>query len=242
MIVRILLVEDDPRIVLFVGESLEADGHDVTVARDGEEVFLDARLDACDLVILDLTLPRMDGLEVARRLRASGVTLPLLMLTARARERDTIAGLDAGADDYLTKPFALGELRARVRALLRRDDQFRAHILRAGTLEMDTESRGVRRAGRAIDLSAREYALLEYLLRHKGRVLSRGQLEAAVWRDGDVDSNVVEVYMAYLRRKIDAPSDVPLIHTVRGVGYVVREPEAPALPGVHAPPLPSTGD
>ena len=232
---RILLVEDDPRIVLFVGESLEEDGHDVTVARDGEEVFLAARLDACDLIILDLTLPRMDGLEVARRLRASGVALPLLMLTARARERDTIAGLDAGADDYLTKPFRLGELRARVRVLLRRADQFRARVLRVGTLEMDTRTRAVRRAGRAIDLSAREYALLEYLLHNRGRVLSRAQLEAAVWRDGAVASNVVEVYVAYLRRKIDAPSDARLIHTIRGSGYALREPDAPALPGVHAP-------
>jgi len=228
--VRILLVEDDPRIVLFVGESLEDAGYSVTVARDGEEGFLDARLNGYDLVILDLRLPRLDGLEVARGLRAAGIATPILMLTARAREQDLIAGLDVGADDYLTKPFRLGELRARVRALLRRDSLSHARVMRVGDLELDTATRQVRRAGRAIDLSAREYALLHYLVHHVGQTLTRAQLEGAVWSDSAVGSNVVEVYIGYLRHKIDAPCGTPLIHTVRGVGYALRVPDPVSPP------------
>ena len=221
---RILVVEDDPHIAEIVSDGLTDAGYGVTVARDGEEGFLDARLNTYDLVVLDLTLPRMDGLEVARRLRASGVVTPILMLTARAREGETIAGLDAGADDYLTKPFGLGELLARVRALVRRDAAARARVLRVGNLELDTVTREVRRAGRVVDLSAREYVLLEYLVHHAGQVLTRAQLEGSVWSDSEVGSNVVEVYIGYLRQKLDAPFDAPLIRTVRGVGYTLRAP------------------
>ncbi len=221
---RILVVEDDPHIAEIVSDGLTDAGYGVTVARDGEEGFLDARLNTYDLVVLDLTLPRMDGLEVARRLRASGVVTPILMLTARAHEGETIAGLDAGADDYLTKPFGLGELLARVRALVRRDAAARARVLRVGNLELDTVTREVRRAGRVVDLSAREYVLLEYLVHHAGQVLTRAQLEGSVWSDSEVGSNVVEVYIGYLRQKLDAPFDAPLIRTVRGVGYTLRAP------------------
>jgi len=146
------------------------------------------------------------------------------MLTARAHEGETIAGLDAGADDYLTKPFRLGELLARVRALVRRDAAARARVLRVGDLELDTVTREVRRAGHVVDLSAREYVLLEYLVHHAGQVLTRTQLEGSVWSDSEVGSNVVEVYIGYLRQKLDAPFDAPLIRTVRGVGYTLRAP------------------
>ena len=144
------------------------------------------------------------------------------MLTARAAERDTVAGLDVGADDYLTKPFGLDELLARVRALLRREATTRARVLRVGDLELDTVTREVRRAGRILDLSAREYVLLEYLAHHTGQVFTRAQLEQAVWNGVDVGSNVVEVYISYLRQKIDTPFATALLHTVRGAGYTLR--------------------
>ena len=223
---RILVVEDDPRIVLVVGETLEEAGYGVTVARDGEEGFLDARLNDYDLVVLDVMLPTMDGITVARRLRADGIATPILMLTARDRETDKITGLDVGADDYLTKPFRIGELRARVRALLRREGQSRSSAMCVGDLELDTTTRRVVRAGQIVSLSAREYALLHYLVHHVGQTLTRDQLERTVWGDSAVGSNVVEVYIGYLRHKLDAPFGTPLIHTVRGVGYVLRAPES----------------
>jgi len=221
---RILLVEDDPRIILFVGEALEEAGYSVAVARDGEDGFLDARLNAYDLIMLDLALPTLDGVEVARRLRAAGTTTPILMLTARDRERDKILGLDAGADDYLTKPFRLGELLARVRALLRRDSLARASVMRVGDLTLDTVARRAWRAGREIALSGREYTLLEYLVHHAGQVVTRAELEETVWGESDIGSNVAEVYIGYLRQKIDAPFAAPLLHTVRGIGYTLRGP------------------
>ena len=223
---RILVVEDDPRIVLVVGETLEEAGYGVTVARDGEEGFLDARLNDYDLVVLDVMLPTMDGITVARRLRADGIATPILMLTARDRETDKITGLDVGADDYLTKPFRIGELRARVRALLRRDGLSRSRVMHVGDLELDTATRQVIRAGQIVSLSAREYTLLHYLVHHVGQTLTRDQLERTVWGDSAVGSNVVEVYIGYLRHKLDAPFGTPLIHTVRSVGYVLRAPES----------------
>ena len=221
---RILVVEDDLHIATIVSDGLRDAGYDVTVATDGADGVLDARLNSYDLVVLDLTLPTLDGIEVARRLRTAGIATPLLMLTARATERDTIAGLDAGADDYLTKPFGLDELRARVRALLRREDAAWARVLRVGDLELDAVTREARRAGRPVDLSAREYMLLEYLAQHAGQVLTRAQLERAVWSEITVGSNVVEAYISHLRRKIDTPFATPLIHTVRGAGYTLRPP------------------
>jgi DNA-binding response OmpR family regulator len=221
---RILVVEDDVRIAGFVAEGLEESGYHVTVARDGEEGFLDARYNAYDLIVLDLMLPKIEGLEVARKLRAAGTATPILMLTARDAERDKIRGLDVGADDYLTKPFSFGEFLARVRALLRRDTLLRSSTMRVGDLEVDTAAHQVRRRGRDIALSAREYTLLEYLVHHAGQVVTRDQLAEHVWSDAMVESNVIDVYVRYLRQKVDAPFGTPLIHTVRGVGYTLRAP------------------
>jgi len=218
------VVEDDPRIAAFVAQGLRESGYSVVVARDGEEGFLDARLNDYDLIVLDLMLPTMDGLEVARRLRAARKAMPILMLTARDTEADKITGLDVGADDYLTKPFAFGEFLARARALLRRDTLTRASVMRVGDLELDTAARRVSRAGRDIALSAREYTLLEYLMHHAGQVVTREQMIAHVWSDAEVESNVIDVYVRYVRQKVDAPFDVGLIQTVRGVGYTLRAP------------------
>jgi DNA-binding response OmpR family regulator len=221
---HILIVEDDARIAEFVTKGLEESGYHVTVARDGEAGFLDARYNAYDLIVLDLMLPKLDGIEVARKLRAAGKATPILMLTARDTEKDRILGLDVGADDYLTKPFSFGEFLARVRALLRRDTLLRSSVMRVGDLELDTAARQVRRHGRAITLSAREYALLEYLVHHAGQVVTREQLAEHVWSDAEVESNVIDVYVRYVRQKVDTPFEEPLIHTVRGVGYTLRAP------------------
>ncbi len=221
---HILVVEDDARIAAFIEKGLVESGYTVAVARDGEEGFLDARLNDYDLIMLDVMLPKLDGFEVARRLRAARKATPILMLTARDSERDKIQGLDIGADDYLTKPFSFGEFLARVRALLRRDTLTRAGVMRVGDLDLDTAARHVRRAGRDIALSAREYALLEYLVHHAGQTVTREQLAAHVWSDAEVESNVIDVYVRYLRQKVDAPFGAGLIQTVRGVGYTLREP------------------
>ena len=221
---HILVVEDDLRIAAFVTRGLEESGYTVTVAHDGEEGFLDARYNDYDLIVLDLMLPKIDGIEVACRLRTAGCATPILMLTARDTERDKIRGLDVGADDYLTKPFSFGEFLARVRALLRRDTLTRSSLMRVGDLELDTAAHEVRRRGRDIALSAREYALLEYLVHHAGQVVTREQLAAHVWSDTEVESNVIDVYVRYVRQKVDAPFGQPLIQTVRGVGYTLRAP------------------
>ena len=221
---HILVVEDDARIARFVTKGLEESGYNTTVAQDGEEAFLAARYNDYDLIVLDLMLPKMDGIEVARKLRAAGKATPILMLTARDTEGDKIRGLDVGADDYLTKPFSFGEFLARVRALLRRDTLTRASLMRIDDLELDTVARQVRRGGRDVALSAREYALLEYLVHHAGQVLTREQLAVHVWSDAEVESNVIDVYVRYLRQKVDVPFGAPLIHTVRGVGYTLRAP------------------
>jgi DNA-binding response OmpR family regulator len=221
---HILLVEDDPRIAAFITRGLEESGYTATVAHDGEDGFLAARYNDYDLIVLDLMLPKMDGIEVARKLRAAGKATPMLMLTARDTERDKVRGLDVGADDYLTKPFSFGEFLARVRALLRRDALTRASIMRIDDLELDTVARQVRRGGQDVALSAREYALLEYLVHHAGQILTREQLAAHVWSGAEVESNVIDVYVRYLRHKVDAPFGKPLIQTVRGVGYTLRAP------------------
>lgn len=221
---HILLVEDDQRIAEFVEKGLRESGYTVAVVHDGEDGYLDALLNDYDLLVLDLMLPGMDGLEIARKLRAARKTTPILMLTARDREQDKIAGLDTGADDYLTKPFSFGEFLARVRALLRRETMTRSSVMRVGDLELDTAARRARRADQDLALSAREYALLEYLVHHAGQVVTRDLLAEHVWTDSEVESNVIDVYVRYLRNKVDAPFGVPLIHTVRGVGYTLRAP------------------
>jgi two-component system OmpR family response regulator len=221
---RILVVEDDTRIAGFLKKGLEESGYQVVVADNGEDGFLDARLNPYDLMVLDLMLPAMDGIEVARKLRAAGKTLPILMLTARDTEADTIQGLDAGADDYLTKPFSFGEFLARVRALLRREALSRSSVMQVGDLEVDTAGHRVYRGGQEIELSGREYALLEFLIHRTGQIVTRDQLREHVWGDSDVLSNVVDVYIGYLRQKIDSASTRQLIQTVRGMGYTLRSP------------------
>ena len=217
---RVLVVEDEPGIAQFVRQGLSEAGYAVDVARDGRE-GLDYALSAeYDLLILDILLPMMDGLCLLRELRNQGIKAPVLLLTARDRIEDRVTGLDAGADDYLVKPFAFSELLARLRALLRRPALQVDTVLCIGDLEMDTARREVRRAGRLIELSPREFMLLEYLMRHPGQVLTRTQIAEHVWNfDFYSNSKVVDIYIGYLRRKVDRGFAQPLLHTLRGVGY-----------------------
>jgi len=217
---RILAVEDEPGIAQFVRQGLSEAGYAVDVARDGEEGLDYALAAEYDAIVLDVLLPRMDGLSLLRELRDRSIKTPVLLLTARDTVDDRVQGLDAGADDYLVKPFAFPELLARIRALLRRPPLQADTVLRVDDLEMDTARREVRRAGRTIELSPREFALLEYLMRHPRQILTRTQIAEHVWNfDFYNESNVVDVYIGYLRRKVDRGFDQPLIHTVRGVGY-----------------------
>jgi DNA-binding response OmpR family regulator len=220
---RIVVIEDDERIASFVARGLSAQGHQVITAATGEDGLILATEPDVELVILDLSLPDIDGTLVLARLRATRGLPPVLVLTARDSIADKVDVLDHGADDYMTKPFSLDELLARVRVLGRRADQPSAsHIERAG-LVLDLGARRATREGRTIELSAREFALLAYLMRHAGQVLSRVQILAAVWEyDFDPRSNVVDVYIRYLRTKVDAPGEPSLIETVRGSGYRFR--------------------
>jgi DNA-binding response OmpR family regulator len=218
---RILVVEDERKVAAFIRQGLAEEGHAVEVAADGA-----AALDAVeagppfDLVVLDVMLPRRDGLSVLRDLRARRIQSPVLLLTARDGVADKVAGLDAGADDYLVKPFAFEELLARVRALLRRGRVGAEPVLRLADLSLDPATRIVTRGRRRISLTAREYALLEYFLRNAGRVLTRPMITQHVWGlDFDPESNIVDVYVGYLRRKIDADGEPRLVQTVRGAGY-----------------------
>jgi heavy metal response regulator len=225
--VRILVVEDDRKVARFVRQGLCEEGHAVEIAADGVEA-LDFVLTepAYDLIILDVMLPGQDGFGVLKTLRAHKVAAPVLILTARDSVPDRVAGLDLGADDYLTKPFAFEEFLARVRALLRRRDVVRAPILTIDDLIVDPATRRVTRGERRIDLTARQYALLEYFLRNIGRVLSRQMIAQHVWGLGfDAESNVIDVYVGYLRRKIDRERERRLLHTVRGAGYVLQVEE-----------------
>jgi len=222
---RILVVEDERKVASFIQRGLEAEAHQVDVAHDGETGLTRALDGQYDLLVLDVMLPGRDGLSVLRELRARRRQLPVLLLTARAGVTDKVAGLDGGADDYLTKPFEVAELLARVRALLRRGTPAPA-VLAVADLRLDPSTRTVTRAGRPIELTAREYALLEYFLRNAGRVLSRALIAQHVWGVSfDTFTNVIDVYVNYLRRKIDADFEPRLIHTVRGAGYVLRGPE-----------------
>ena len=221
---RVLVVEDERKVANFIRQGLEEEGHTVEVAEDGAEA-LDRLLAGLpyDLVVLDVMLPRRDGLSVLKALRDNRVSTPVLLLTARDGVADKVAGLDLGADDYLTKPFAFDEFLARVRALLRRQAGQAAPALRLEDLTLDPATRGVSRGGRPITLTTREFALLEYFMRNIGRVLIRPMIAEHVWGvDFDRESNVIDVYVGYLRRKIDGPGERPLLHTVRGAGYVLR--------------------
>ncbi len=221
---RILVVEDNRQLVDTLKRGLEENGYVVDTATDGESALEKAASREYDLLLLDRMLPRVSGDEVCRRIRGEGSTLPILMLTARVTVGERVSGLDLGADDYLTKPFVFAELLARMRALLRRPQATTPALIRIEDLELDPASHLVRRANRRIALSAREFSLLEYLLRNAGRVLSRGAILDHVWGDEQsAASNIVDVYINYLRRKIDIRREPKLIHTVRGVGYVLRK-------------------
>lgn len=220
---RILLVEDDRKVASFIRRGLAEEGYAVDVASDGE-TGLAMGLDRLhDVIILDVMLPGKPGFQVVRELRQAKVSTPVLLLTAREAVEDKVQGLDAGADDYLTKPFAFAELLARVRALLRRGTAARPPVLRVADLTLDPATRTVSRGGEAIPLTNREFALLEYLMRGAGRVLTRTMIAEHVW-DYSFDSttNVIDVYVNYLRKKVDAGRERKLIHTVRGVGYVLK--------------------
>jgi two-component system response regulator MprA len=224
--VRILVVDDEPHVREAVDRALRLDGYQVQLAADGREA-LDALADSApDAVVLDLLMPRVDGLEVCRRLRAAGDRTPVLVLTARDAVTDRVRGLDAGADDYLVKPFALDEMRARLRALLRRTGASeRGERLRYADLELDAGEHTVRRGGRPIELTRMEFLLLELLMRHPRQVLTRTQIFENVWGyDFGPSSNSLEVYVGYLRRKMEAEGEPRLLQTVRGVGYVLRGP------------------
>ena len=223
---RILLVEDEKDLAMIVKQGLEEEGYVVEVAHDGEEGLYMAENYAADVVILDIMLPKLDGLSVLTSMRKKGINTPVLMLTARDALLDKIKGLDTGADDYLTKPFVFGELLARIRSLIRRKTTVKEAVIRIADLEIDTASHEVKRGGQSIQLSAKEYALLEYLAYKKNAVVSRSDIVEHIYHeDSDMDSNVVDVYINYLRNKVDKGFDKKLIQTVRGAGYILKEEE-----------------
>jgi two-component system copper resistance phosphate regulon response regulator CusR len=219
---RILLVEDEPAAAQMVAKGLREQAYAVDLASDGESALYQASINDYDLILLDINLPGKNGLEVCRELRAQGAIVPVLMLTARDAVQDRIAGLDTGADDYLTKPYAFNELLARVRALMRRGPALTSDTITLGDLVMDKKSRKVTRAGTAIELTAKEYALLEYLLRRADEVVGRADIAEHVWDENfDPFSNLIEVYIQRLRRKIDDNHSKKLLRTRRGEGYVL---------------------
>ena len=223
---RVLVVEDEEKLAAFVKRGLEQSSSSVDVAPTGEAALDFLATAEYDLVVLDVMLPGISGLDVVREVRRRKIEVPVLALTARGELDDRIEGLDAGCDDYLAKPFAFQELLARVRALLRRATTVRLPILQYRDLVLDPATRTVTRGGRRIELTNKEYALLEYLMRYPEQVLTRNTLLEQVWGyDFETQSNVLEVYMNFLRKKIDAKADRKLLHTVRGVGYVLREEE-----------------
>ena len=223
---RILVVEDDPKAARFLKQGLEEEGHAVDVAADGEQGAQLGHLNPYDLIVLDIQLPRKDGLELSRELRRLGVETPILMLTGRDTTQDVVRGLDAGADDYLTKPFAFDELLARVRALTRRQATGVSGVLRYDDLELDRLRGAVTRGGRPLDLSPREFRLLEYFLLHPEELVGRAALLQQVWQMSfDPETNVVEAHMSNLRRKLEEGGRTRLIQTIRGSGYMLRAGE-----------------
>jgi len=221
---RVLVVDDEPPVRTALERALRLAGYDVALAEGGERALREVAAAAPDAIVLDVLMPGLDGLEVCRRIRAAGDTTPILMLTARDAVSDRVAGLDAGADDYLVKPFALDELLARLRALLRRTSPVGGKILRFADLTLDPATREVRRGDRAIDLTRTEFHLLELFMRNPRRVLTREVILEQVWGfNFGPASNSLDVFAGYLRRKTEAGGEPRLIHTVRGVGYVLRE-------------------
>ena len=225
---RVLVVEDERKIARVLASALQGEHYDVVVAATGEDGFFRANAEAFDLVVLDVMLPGRSGFEILQALRQRHIETPVLLLTARDGVDDRVLGLDLGADDYLVKPFALPELMARIRALLRRGRPSEAFRLKAGDLDLDLVTRRAVRGERLLDLTTREFELLEYLLRHQGHLVSREMLAREVWREprrATPIDNVIDVQMARLRKKVDADTRDRLIHTVRGVGFVLREGE-----------------
>lgn len=221
---RIILVEDEKSLASVIKKGLEENGYSVDMAHDGEEGLYMAENYPADVIILDIMLPIMDGLTILKKLRAQDIKTPVLMLTAKDTVPDKIKGLDTGADDYLTKPFDFTELLARIRALMRRSGEVKESLIHVGDLEIDTATHEVKRGEKIILLSAREYALLEYLAYRKGHVVSRFDITEHIYNEEfDLDSNVVDVYINFLRKKIDKDFNTKLIHTVRGAGYILKE-------------------
>jgi two-component system, OmpR family, copper resistance phosphate regulon response regulator CusR len=221
---RILVIEDEKKIAEFLRRGLREEGYTVDTAGDGEAGFSLTADHDYDLIILDLMLPKIDGLSLCRRLREEKSAVPILMLTAKDTVQDKVTGLDAGADDYLTKPFAFEELLARTRALLRKKNATSpSTTLRIGDLEVDLLAHTVTRAGRAIELTTREFALLEYLMQHSGTIITRTMIAEHVWDvNFDTSTNIIDVYINYLRNKVDRGFEKQLIHTIRGRGYLLK--------------------
>ncbi len=223
---RALIVEDDGKVAGALKVGLTAEGYEAAVARTGEDGYFRATTEPFDVIVLDLGLPGRDGLEILSGLRSRGLTVPVLVLTARDSVEDRVAGLDSGADDYLVKPFAFAELLARLRSMLRRGKSDQAVLFTCADLELDPLAREVRRAGVPVELTAREFDLLAYLLRYRGQVVSREMLARDVWKEpgrGTPLDNVIDVHITRLRRKIDTDSARTLIHTLRGVGFTLKE-------------------
>lgn len=221
---RILLVEDDSRVASFVARGLREHAFAVDIADNSKSALYQAFVNPYDVILLDVMIPEEDGFAVCRKIRERGLRTPILMLTARDAVADRITGLDTGADDYLTKPFAFGELLARTRALLRRGVELRPDLIRVGDLEVDTKAQRVQRAGRSVLLTTKEYALLEFLARHAGEVVGRARISEHVWDDNfDPFSNTIEVYINRLRRKLSEGGEPPMIFTRRGAGYLLED-------------------
>jgi len=221
---KILIIEDEKKLLKSLSQGLSEEGYDVLTSHDGEEGFFLATTENIDALILDIMLPKRDGLEVLSELRRSGFSAPVLILTARDQVEDRVAGLDCGADDYLVKPYAFAELVARLRALLRRNYQSRNFAMQVGDLEMNSLSRRVVLAGVELEFSPREYNLLEYLMRHVNQPVTREMIANEVWKEsGAVLTNIIDVYINYLRKKLEQPGGRQIIHTIRGVGYCLRD-------------------
>jgi len=222
---RILIVEDEKRIADFIARGLKEEHYAVDIAYDGEEGLFQAEINPYDLMIFDIMLPKLNGVDICRQLRAKKINTPILMLTARAAVKDKVTGLNAGADDYLTKPFSFDELLARVKVLLRRLSPVKTSVLKAADLELNQLNHEVKRGGTTIILTAKEYVLLEYLMLHAGQVISRSMISEHVWNEQfDSMSNVIDVHVRNLRNKIDDGYKKKLIHTQRGSGYVLKNP------------------
>ncbi len=223
---KLLVIEDEPKIANAIQSGLREKGYAVTIAKTGEEGFFLSQSQHYDLILLDLMLPERDGIEILQAMRLCGIQTPVLILTARDTLEDRVRGLDCGADDYLVKPFAFPELEARIRAMLRRGRSDQVIRYRVADLEMDLITRRVTRAGQILDLTGKEYDLLEFLLRHQGQIVSREMLGHEIWGEtsrGDALDNVIDVYINRLRKRVDLPMHAKLIHTIRGVGFVLRE-------------------